>query len=77
MTYTNWEQGQPDQDGGKDEDCLEVYLANGSYKDVRTVNLGKWNDYNCTSKRSAAACQKWAFGAVIPSVAATAAHNGR
>ncbi|CAJ0557986.1 unnamed protein product, partial [Mesorhabditis spiculigera] len=50
MAYTNWEQGQPDQDAGKDEGCLE---------------------------RSAAACQKWAFGAVIPSVASPAAHNGR
>lgn len=37
IRYTNWEQGEPNNYIGIDEDCLELYLSNF-----------KWNDIRCT-----------------------------
>lgn len=37
IRYTNWEQGEPNNYIGIAEDCLELYLSNF-----------KWNDIRCT-----------------------------
>ncbi|XP_033107156.1 macrophage mannose receptor 1-like [Anneissia japonica] len=58
VTYTNWNNDEPNNWEGTDEDCVFAYTSTGVYDTGYRYYAGKWNDQSCDTKNMGYVCKK-------------------